>query len=185
MRKMIEYDEIKESQDFWRYFFCVNFPCAEDEDSNMSLLEIIEEKYVISREWQESFTGFYEGVFDEYDGYVDDPTTLEIELQEDRKLFIEFHPGDTLYFLNEQQIGCTGPEYFIRKISWKDFKHYTKELDCVRKMLLLPMVYVCDEEKDELKKCLFSGLERLYFEENDFELFYKTILENCRTECDI
>ena len=45
MRKIVQYDDVKENKDFWRYFFCVNFPCAEDKDSDMSLLEILEEKY--------------------------------------------------------------------------------------------------------------------------------------------
>ena len=81
MRKIVQYDDVKENKDFWRYFFCVNFPCAEDKDSDMSLLEIIEEKYEISKKWQDEFTGFYEGVFDENDGYVNDPSTLKIELK--------------------------------------------------------------------------------------------------------
>lgn len=185
MRKIVKYDDIKENKDFWRYFFCVNFPCAEDEDSDMSLLEIIEEKYDISKKWQDEFTGFYEGVFDKNDGYVNNPSTLEIELKKGIYLFIEFHPGDTMYFLNDNKIGCTGPEFFIRKISWTDFECYTRELDCVKKLLLLPMVYVYNDEKEELKKCIFNGLKRLYFEDDDFELFYKAILENCLIDNEI
>lgn len=179
MRKIVQYDDVKENKDFWRYFFCVNFPCAEDKDSDMSLLEIIEEKYEISKKWQDEFTGFYEGVFDENDGYVNDSSTLKIELKKGIYLFIEFHPGDTLYFLNDKKIGCTGPDFFIRKISWTDFECYTRELGCVKKILLLPMVYVYENEKEKLKKCIFNGLKNLYFEEEDFELFYKFILENC------
>ena len=52
MRKIVQYDDVKENKDFWRYFFCVNFPCAEIEDyeeeyygENSKLLKRVKEKY--------------------------------------------------------------------------------------------------------------------------------------------
>ena len=44
---------------------------------------------------------------------MEEPTTLFAALDKEHTLTIEFHPGDTVYFINETEIGCTGPHNAI------------------------------------------------------------------------
>jgi len=94
-------------------------------------------------------TQYYDGVFDEYDGYVECPNAIRLDLN-GNTYEVEFHPGDTVYYLNGEQLGCTGPEYSIRKISLDQFKEFSKDISCKEKLFLLPMLKASVEEKEEV-----------------------------------
>ena len=102
-------------------------------------MEYFQLNYDIDINIVHDFTGFYEGVFDINDGYIDVPKTVKIFLDNDNEFYVEFHPGDTLFFLNNEIIGSTGPHYQIRKIPFLSFLNYSKRLSNVEKLLLLPM----------------------------------------------
>jgi len=51
---------------------------------------------------------------DETDGYIDNPETVICNLTATQTIKIEFHPGDTVYYVNDKQIACTGGEYNIQ-----------------------------------------------------------------------
>ncbi|MDE7204788.1 MAG: immunity protein 19 [Lachnospiraceae bacterium] len=58
-------------------------------------------------------------------------------------LKIEFHPGDILYFINDEQIGSTGPHYELQTIPYEK----VEQLLSLKKgrqlfLLLLPLAFV-------------------------------------------
>ena len=180
MRKLISYDKIKSEKDFWLMFLMGNFPESLDNETDETLSEIISGLYDCNIQWMDDFTGYYDGIFDESDGCVDEPTTLELELSTNEKLYIEFHPGDTIYFINDDEIGSTGPEYFIHKLDWQQFVSYTHDLSSDKKLLLLPMLAINDEDKDGIKQIIVDGLMMIeVVKESDYERICSTIIENC------
>lgn len=180
MRKLINYDMINNEKDFWLIFLMGGFPESLDNETDETLSEIISGLYGYNRQWADNFTGYYDGIFDECDGYIDDPTTLEMELSTGERLYIEFHPGDTIYFINDEEIGCTGPEYFIHKLDWWQYVSYTHSLSSDQKLLVLPMLAVKDGEKNDLKQIIFDGLKAIgVIKESDYERICGAIIENC------
>lgn len=179
MRKILDINEMMENKNFWLYFFISNFPESLDEDSDSTLTEIIGENYVISKDWVDKLTQNYDGVFDESDGYVAEPNTLEIVVCDNNKILIEYHPGDIIYYINDIKIGCTGPHYIIRKISWKDYSNYFRDLDNDIKLLFLPMVYITVENINELCSLVEIGLQKAEVSTKHYELICNCIIENC------
>ena len=180
MRKLINYDMINNEKDFWLIFLMGGFPESLDNETDETLSEIISGLYGYNRQWADNFTGYYDGIFDECDGYIDDPTTLEMELSTGERLYIEFHPGDTIYFINDEEIGCTGPEYFIHKLDWRQYVSYTHSLSSDQKLLVLPMLAVKDGEKNDLKQIIFDGLKAIgVIKESDYERICGAIIANC------
>lgn len=181
MRKIIEFSEIQNKKDFWIYFLMSNFPESLDIESDETICDIISEKYNISSKWIDSFTGYYEGVFEEKDGYIDNPNTIKIQLDELNYWYIEMHPSDTIYFLNNIEIGCTGAEYFIRNIYWDDLKKYIHNLTNKEKILLLPMVIINKKQREELFEIIYITLNELQLgiEKEDLIRICYGIIENC------
>lgn len=181
MRKIIEFSEVQNKKDFWIYFLMSNFPESLDIESDETICDIISEKYNISSKWIDSFTGYYEGVFEEKDGYIDNPNTIKIQLDELNYWYIEMHPSDTIYFLNNIEIGCTGAEYFIRNIYWDDLKKYIHNLTNKEKILLLPMVIINKKQREELFEIIYITLNELQLgiEKEDLIRICYGIIENC------
>jgi len=84
---------------FWAAHLCSSFgqigPPFEPE-AVFELLGVSEEAV---DSWWNTFTGWYEGVFDEADGWVDDPGVIEAPLAGGVSLTVEFHPGQTRYLV--------------------------------------------------------------------------------------
>ena len=183
MENIVKFNEIKDNNNFWFMFFAYNFPLSLDQETDMSLTEIMEDNYSVDMRWIDDFTGYYDGVIDEGDGYIDDPKRLKIELATGNNLYIEFHPGDTVYLIDNNEIGCTGPHYFVHRIAWSDFKKYSENLSDIEKILLLPMVYIKDEEKKELQNIVYNVLNSLELmkeiEENDYDIICRCIIAHC------
>lgn len=181
MRKIIKFSEVQNKKDFWIYFLMSNFPESLDIESDETICDIISEKYNISSKWIDSFTGYYEGVFEEKDGYIDNPNTIKIQLDELNYWYIEMHPSDTIYFLNNIEIGCTGAEYFIRNIYWDDLKKYIHNLTNKEKILLLPMVIINKKQREELFEIIYITLNELQLgiEKEDLIRICYGIIENC------
>ncbi len=174
MRNIVNYEIIKKNNNFWIWFIMNNFPESLDELSDKTVMEIINENYFIDKEWIDEFTGYYKEVFNENDGYIENPNTLEIILSTNDILYIEFHPGDTIYYINDIEIGCTGPEYSIKKISWKEYCNYTYLMDNKKKLLLLPMLSI--EKNSEYSIIDILGC---VIKEDILENVYNAIIENC------
>lgn len=179
MNNIITYNKIKDNSSFWIMFLACNFPKGFDETTNIHIPEIMSENYNADMQWVDDFTGYYDGVMDESDGYIGDPKKLKVELSTGNKLYIEFHPGDTIYFIDDDEIGCTGPHYIVRKINWLDFKKYTCSLSYGEKFLMLPMVYTSEEYKEEFCKLVYECLKATKINECDFDIICKCIVRHC------
>lgn len=56
-------------------------------------------------------------------------------------MYIKFHPGDIVYFLNDKQIGCTGPHWRLQILSYKKVEQLlSEENGKILFFLLLPLV---------------------------------------------
>lgn len=151
---------------FWINYFGCSYPNSYDESNDISVSELMEELYTEEvGKWWEQFTGYYEGVFDESDGYLDNPTTLE-ELLPDKNLKIEFHPGDILYFINDEQIGSTGPHWELRTIAYKEVEKLLS-LKNGRQLflLLLPLAFIGEEDIQSVREKITEQMKN-YFSEN-------------------
>lgn len=128
---------------FWLNFIALSFPTALDRKTDMSLSEIIEETIPTDIEWWDNFTGYYDGILDESDGYIDNPKTFTYNLTSAQILKIEFHPCDIVYYINNNQIGCTGGEYSIFIFPFADLFKYTQDhIDDRIFLLLLPLTVI-------------------------------------------
>lgn len=179
MRQVVEYEKLLSNGSFIPWFLMTNFPdgvnCRDE-----ALSELILEKFSPDRERIDSLTGYCPEVFDESDGYIDSPKAVEINLCGGDRLRVEFHPGDTIFYINDEQIGCTGPHYGIRRISLARFFEYTRGLKDSEKLLLLPMVRITFEEREKFCPVVKSVLSRAGIEGCDIEEISACILENCR-----
>ncbi|MCH5345238.1 MAG: immunity protein 19 [Acetatifactor sp.] len=180
MRKLLNYERIRYESDFWIMFLLGYFPISRYNEAEGTLNEFICDRYGYNKHWIHEFKGYYDGIFNENDGYLEDPTTLELELSTGEKLYIEFHPGDTIFFIDNAEIGCIGPHYFIHKIDWPQFISYTNSLSSDQKLLLLPMLAIGDEEREDLRQIIVEGLRMIeVIKESDYEVIENSIIHNC------
>ncbi len=74
-------------------YMATSFPTVLDEETDMSLTELMTENGMLDTSWWDKFTKYYDGVLEKSDGYVDEPEILICELAPIQTLKIEFHPG--------------------------------------------------------------------------------------------
>lgn len=154
------------STSFWKCFVASSFPTAMDEKTDLSLVELIEENGLADIEWWNDFTGYYDGVFDEADGCVDEPAALICRLSAEHMLKVEFHPGDIIYYVNDKQIACTGPDYRIHVFPFSDLLNYAgSAADKSLFLMLLPLAVIGQREADNAVKVIADALEGIFGEQ--------------------
>jgi Immunity protein 19 len=118
--------------------------------------------------WWNSFTGYYEGIFDETDGEVENPSSISIDLQNEIHLVIEFHAGDTYYFLENRSsvesatLGDIGPHWILPMLRWTEVVNLSKAINLDQRLengdnllilLLLPCVWITkNDDVSEIHK---------------------------------
>lgn len=142
----------KNSKNLLLWFITVNFPEGYDEERDISFIEFMEENYEFDEDEINMVTQFFDGVFDENDGYVYDPNFIEISLYNGKQFSVVFHPGDIEYYIDDKMIGCTGSHYTIRKIPYEEYKSMVSGLSSFEKLFVLPMLCVTDEHVDIIEK---------------------------------
>ncbi len=153
-----------DNTNFWAYFLSVNYPCAFMEESDCSMYDFVKEILPVDTKWSDEFTGYYDGILDETDGYLDEPTTLLASIGNSDILKIEFHPGDTIFYINEIELGCTGPHCKLQKIPYHQIKKLLHLEDGeILFQLLLPMTILKPDETDDLKSVLEEHFSKLGF----------------------
>lgn len=178
MKDEIQLKDIVEDRNFWLFFYLSSYPNAYDEQKDMMLSEYIEENFKVPYKWIDQFTKYNQEIIDRNDGYEEKPRYLKVDIKEHCELMIEFHPGDTIYYLNNIEIGCTGPHYKIHVISWKKLKEIVNQCtnQAVVLQLLLPMVKIYEDEYDEARKIISECLARNCFEFKDNKLIVEFIM---------
>ncbi len=152
---------------FWINYFGCSYPNSYDEEEDISVSELMYELCTDGiGSWWESFTGYYDGVLDESDGYLDDPTTLEVSLTNERALKIEFHPGDILYFINDELIGSIGPHWKLQTVPYEEVKRLLA-LENGRQLflLLLPLAVIKQEDTDSARQEIREQMQNYFAEE--------------------
>jgi len=172
----------KDKLTIWTFFFAKSYPNGYNENQDIELSEFIRSKYNLSLSWVDEFTKYYDAVLDEEDGYVENPRKLSVSLKNGNLLEIEFHPGDTVFYLNKENIGCTGPHYYIHKISLAKLKELVLDTDLTEEkfFLLLPMVFVDGNEIEEMISIISQYLVKLPFKAEDHEIITKCIINDIK-----
>ncbi len=151
---------------FWAYFLSINYPCAVLEESDCSMPDFVGQVLPVDTQWIDCFTQYYDGVFEESDGYLEHPTTLLADLSPTEHFKIEFHPGDTIFYINDEEIGCTGPHWELWKIPYQKIKEVLVQNDgAVLFQLLLPMAALEPDDASHLKPILEKQFSELGFAE--------------------
>lgn len=174
---MLTINDLKFSnQKFWTNFFATSFPTSLDEETDMSLSEMIEENCSTDTEWWKKFTKYYDGVLDESDGYIDNPEIVICNLTATQTLKIEFHPGDTVYYVNDKQIACTGGEYSIHIFPFTNLLKYAEEINGNRIFfLLLPLTIIKKQDAGNVAQIISNFLKDI-FEAHLCNLFANSII---------
>lgn len=178
MRKLVEFDDIKNDMHFWIFFLLSGFPESLEEETDMTLSEIIQDSYEINQKWADDFTGYYDTVFEENDGYIEEPNTLVLPFMKTHRLFIEFHPGDMLYFIDDTEIGCTGPHCRTHVLSWQQFCLYTDGMKEKEELLFVPMLRIDKSETEKLYQVVYQGLKMTMLQV-ELERICRCIVSHC------
>lgn len=163
---MVSLDDLRfENRKFWTGFIVTSFPTSLDEETDMTLSELIEENEMIDTDinWWSEFTKYYDGVFEETDGYVDNPEMLICKLTDTQTLKIEFHPSDTIFYINDSKIACTGGEYNIQIFPFTDLLKYIESRKDNRLfLLLLPLVVIGEKDIVCAIEIISSALQEVF-----------------------
>lgn len=168
---------------FWISYFGCSYLNLYDEAEDISVSELMERLCTEEVcEWWKKFTGWYDGVLDESDGYLDAPVFLETPLPRNRTLRIEFHPGDTLYFIDGVEIGSTGPHWKLRTVPYRDLEELLPlEHGGQLFLLLLPLASLLGEELAACQQEIKARMMR-YFREDLCESVSKCIVSGLLEE---
>lgn len=162
--KMIEFDEIKSNEFFWLYFLSTAFPLAINTKEDIDLSDFIYENYGCNpsaSEWIDSFVQYTDGIMEENDGYVDNPTSVVLWI-ENQEYIVQYHPGDTLYLQNGRIIASTGSHYDIHKFDFQLFQSITERIDDFQKaILILPIISVKKSEEKVAKELIYKLILKL------------------------
>lgn len=178
--KVIDFKEIENCSYFWLYFLSTAFPLAYDEKEDINLAEFIYENYdlEIANEWIDEFVQYNEDIMQENDGYSENPTAIVIETNGD-KYTVQYHPGDTLYFKEDEEISSTGAHYDIHKITFSNFATIKQNCGFIS-VLLLPIVYINETEVDEAFSMIQTFLEKMPVNEEHRNQITNMIIEGIR-----
>ena len=146
--------------EFWIGFMATSFPNSLEEETDLSLTDLMVDEGMGATNWWRKFTKYYDGVIDESDGYLEGPETLIYELTPTQSLKIEFHPGDTVYYINDNQIACTGPHYIIQKIPFKELLNFMEDKRVF--LLLLPLAAIDTSDKNESTEIISNVLQNIF-----------------------
>ena len=128
---------------------------------DLSVEEIVSQ--FADMEWWDDFTGYDEEVFEENDGYLEEPMSVEVILDGNRTLKVEFHPGDILYYINGESVGSTGPHWKLQVFDFAEIAQFlTKENGEIVFGLLLPLARISANDVSEAEKRIEVMLEKMF-----------------------
>lgn len=150
-----------DNKSFWRVYFLSSYGEFYCEELDMCVSDIEEVIQDGDLEYWNEFTGWYEGIFEESDGCLDEPAYLETYIDAmNRTLKIEFHPGETVYYLDGEEVGCIGPHSVTRQpLSFSAMKSVLDGV-CgdILFFLLFPMVELEEGDRVEAGELFLNRL---------------------------
>ena len=163
-----------QNKDFWAYQIATQYSMGcEEYDTDMS--EIMSELLDVNIQWMDDFTQFYDGVFEDNDGYLDNPTFVTLKTSANDIYKIEYHPGDTLYFKNNKKIASTGPHFTSHSLPFNVIEQFLNlENGRVIFLLLLPISTVSDNDKSTAYPLIYQILLSIGIPED-----YATKITHC------
>lgn len=179
--KKIDTDHIIGNEFFWLYYISASFPQAYDEESDTALSDFLYENYPElsdekCEEWIDELVQFSEDAADENDGYIDDPNTIELLLN-NNSFKIEFHPCATVYILNNEEIGAAEGEYKLRTLSWENFSLLTENCaDPKIPLLILPVLALEEPMIPKAREIIKKGLNLLCFKKDHIDKIAEMII---------
>jgi hypothetical protein len=90
MRNIVNIEEVINKRDFFVWFIMNGFPEGLDKDKDMSIYDVIEENYSFDMDWFNKFTNYYDGIFEENDGYVDNPNAIIISYSDEDLIYMQY-----------------------------------------------------------------------------------------------
>jgi hypothetical protein len=135
---------------FWASLYCGAITQVEESPEPAAVCSLLEVDERDAEGWDHEFTGWYPGIFDESDGYSDDPATIQLALANGVQLRVEFHPGDQYWFLRgedtaEAMLANIGPHYALPGLRWQEadaIGHAAPRDGWMGVLLLLPVVWL-------------------------------------------
>lgn len=148
--------------EFWFIYFCSHFGAVSDEEiDDIALQPAFSIDFDCASEWWDDFTQSYDGVFEEADGQIEDPTIVQIPFASSVYLQVQFHPGDTYFGLTDPvggalcEIGNVGPHWRLPFFRWQEVlslvaatKLSTRESEMAL-LLMLPGVWFDSKEMSD------------------------------------
>lgn len=148
------------NRNFWVGFLATSFLNSVDEETDLSLTDMMTADGMDDASWWRTFTKYEDGVMEESDGYLEDPEALVCDLPPAQTLKIEFHPGDTVYYINDKRIACTGPHPVIQVIPFKELLKYKEDRQIF--LLLLPLAVIDCADQEDAKKIISDALQEIF-----------------------
>lgn len=155
-----------ENTNFWLNYFCLSYPNSYNESTGFTVRDIIEENATIEISWWDTFTGYYNGILEDSDGYLENPTTFIASIGTNMTLKIEFHPGDIIYFINNKKIGSIGPHWKLQSLPYNTIRELLLQTNGIQLFfLLLPLAMVESKERVSVEKEIQELLEKFFSKE--------------------
>jgi len=110
---------------FWASLYAGAFGQVGEPPEPAAFCSLLDVNKQDALDWGHTFTGWYPGIFDESDGYSDDPATVCVALANGVQLRAVFHPGDQYWFLRgedrlETVLANIGPHWSLPGMRWQE-----------------------------------------------------------------
>jgi hypothetical protein len=158
--------EVLTQPEFWASYYMSGLEVLSDREPDYGhLCALLSVDKAQAEAWWEKFTGWYPGIFDQSDGWVDDPATVSFRAN-GVELLTQFYPGDTVYLLKgiDQQeavmFGIRGPHWRLPMLRWSEARSIAAQAEVpgdtpagtgssLAMLLLVPGVWISagDDEK--------------------------------------
>lgn len=115
---------------FWAGFLCTSFGQMGDPIDGQEACRAFGVSEQAAQKWWRTFTGWYDGILDETDGWLENPSGVAAALTTRLNLEVETHPGGTDYFVSavkparRQRVGDVGPHWRLPMFRWEEASRF-------------------------------------------------------------
>jgi hypothetical protein len=138
---------------FWAAYLCTSFGQIGEPFDPVAVCDALGVAQDDARTWWKNFTGWYDGIFDESDGDLENPAGVAVEVSPHFLFEVETHPGHTGYFFrpldnsHRVRVGEVGPHWRLPMLRWSE----ASRLSAHALILALPGVWVTPDRDECLR----------------------------------